>query len=157
MLYRWKQWDRLPPPPVRNFTIATLRGQLLVVGGEGKYRKSNKIHTFDEQLKQLPWVQTYPPMPSELAVPAAIGYHDHLIVAGGMSYWNYSYWMNDFNILDTASNKWQTAQPLPRAGYYNTVLIHDILYLVGQDTQTILRAHMPTLISGTKSGVGETL
>ena len=38
-----------------------------------------------------------------------------------------------------------------------TVLIEDTLYLVGQQTQTILRAHVPTLISGAKSGGWETL
>ena len=27
-------WDELPPPPVSNFTIATLSGRLLVVGGK---------------------------------------------------------------------------------------------------------------------------
>ena len=30
------QWAELPPPPVRKFTVATLRGQLLVVGGRDK-------------------------------------------------------------------------------------------------------------------------
>ena len=37
------------------------------------------------------------------------------------------------------------------------MLIEDTLYLVGQDTQTVLRAHVPTLISGAESGVWETL
>ena len=58
------------------------------------------------------------------------------------------------NILDTTSNKWKTAQPLPSTNDCNcTVLIEDTLYLVGQDTRTALRAHVPTLVSGVRSGV----
>ena len=41
--------------------------------------------------------------------------------------------------------------------YYYTVLIEDTIYLVGWDTQTVLRAHVPTLISGAESSVWETL
>ena len=63
------------------------------------------------------------------------------------------------NIIDTTSNKWKTAQPLPSTDYYCTVLVDTLhtLYLVGQRTQTVLRAHVPTLVSGAKSGVWETL
>ena len=44
------QWAELPPPPVCNFTIATLRGQLLVVGGKDKSanKKTNTVLTFIE-------------------------------------------------------------------------------------------------------------
>ena len=37
------------------------------------------------------------------------------------------------------------------------VLIQDTLHLESHGTQTVLRAHVPTLISGAKSGVWETL
>ena len=49
-------WDVLPPPPVGDFTIATLRGRLLVVGGQDKstYRKTNTIVTLDESSRMGP-------------------------------------------------------------------------------------------------------
>ena len=149
------QWTELPPPPVYNFTVATLRGQLLVVGGRDKstYKVTNTILTFDEHSQQ--WIQSHPAMPTALTLPAVIGYQDHLIVAGGCISKNNA--IPDMNILDTTSNKWKTAQPLPSTDDYYTVLIEDTLYLVGQDTQTVLRAHVPALISGAKSGVWETL
>ena len=149
------QWTALPPPPVEHFTIATLRGQLLVVGGMEKStnKVTNTILTFHEYSQQ--WIQSHPAMPTALTSPAVIEYQDHLIVAGG--YNQNGSRIPDVNILDTASNKWKTAQPLPSTDNYCTVLIEDTLYLVGQRTQTVLRAHVPTLVSGAKSGVWETL
>ena len=153
------QWTALPPPPVKSFTIATLQGQLLAVGGEDKStgktkdKKTSVILTFNTHSKQ--WVQTYPAMSTALSTPAVIGYKDHLIVAGGCNSHNNR--IPAVNILDTTSNEWKTAQPLPSIDYYYTVLIKDTMYLVGWDTQTVLRAHVPTLISGAESGVWETL
>ena len=93
-------------------------------------------------------------MPTALAFPAVIGYQDHLIIAGG---WNSSGdWTPDVNILDT-DKKWKTGQPLPSADNYRSVLIQDTMYLVGQHTKTVLQVHVPTLISGAKSSVWETL
>ena len=40
---------------------------------------------------------------------------------------------------------------------HSTVLIQNTLYLVGKYTRTVLQAHVPTLISGNKFGVWETL
>ena len=150
------QWTMVPHPPVEYFTIATLRDQLLIVGGKNKsmYKKTNTILTFDEHSQQ--WVQSYPAMPTALVHPAVIGYQDHLIVAGGE---NAEYKaIADVNILDVAIKKWNRSEPLPNTGIYLTVIYNKTMYLVGQDTQTFLRAHVPTLISGAnKSGVWETL
>ena len=150
------KWTELPPPPVKQFTVVTLRGQLLVVGGEDRSTRkkvTNTILTFDEHSQR--WIQSHPAMPTALTYPAALGYQDHLIVAGGRNSENSR--IPDVNILDTTSNKWKTAQPLPSTDRYCTVLIEDTLYLVGLSTQTVLRAHVPTLISGAKTDVWETL
>ncbi len=70
-------WDELPPPPVSNSTIATLRGRLLVVGGE----RRNTILTFDESSRK--WVQSLPRMPKALTFSAVVEYQNHLIIIGG--------------------------------------------------------------------------
>ena len=149
------KWTELPPPPVDYFTIATLRGKLLVVGGEDKSTgyNTNTILTFNEHSQR--WIQSHPAMPTALTYPAALGYQDHLIVAGG--YNSEDDRIPDVNIIDTTTNKWKTTQPLPSTDDYYTVLIEDTLYLVGHDTQPVLQAHVPTLISGPKSGVWETI
>ena len=149
------QWVELPPPPVECFTIATLRGQLLVVGGLDKSnnKTTNTILTFDEQTQE--WVQSYPPMPTKLAEVIAVGYQDHLIVASGKNSESNS--VARVNVLDTTTNEWRMAEPLPYLGTYHAVLTEDNIYLVGQYTQTVLRAHVPTLISGAESGGWECL
>ena len=143
------QWAELPSPPVDYFTIATLRGQLLIVGGKDMpiFKKTKTILTFDEHSQR--WIQSYPAMPTALTLPAVAVYQDHLIVAGEES--------TDVNILDATNSKWKKAQSLDSyRESFKTALIEDTLYLVGWNTQTVLRAHMPTLISGAKSGVWET-
>ena len=150
------KWTELPPPPVEYFTIATLKNcKLLAVGGRDKStgKNTNTILTFGEHSQR--WIQSHPAMPTALAIPAVMGYLDHLIVAGGVNSENNR--ISDVNILDTTSNKWKTAQPLPGTDRYYTVLIEDNMYLAGQYTLTVLRAHVPTLISGAKSDVWETL
>ena len=84
-----------------------------------------------------------------------IRYQDHLIVAGGENaeYRNIA----DINILDLTIKKWNKSEPLSNIHTYHIVIYNETMYLVGEDTQTVLRAHVPTLISGAKSGVWETL
>ncbi len=151
------QWDELPPPPVNYFTVATLRGQLLVVGGIDRrmsaQRRTNVILTFDESSQR--WLQSLPPLPMAVSYPTVVEYQDHLIVAGGGDSFNIK--TTDVNILDTTTNKWTTAQPFPNADDYNPCLIGDTLYLVGRDTKQVFRADVPSLISQASSGVWETV
>ena len=138
----YDQWAELPSPPVKSFTVAMLRGQLLIVGGENKstQKKTNTILTFNTQSKK--WVKTFT-MPTALTLPNVMGYQDHLIVAGGEN--TNKNRTSDVNILDTTSKKWKAVQPLPIISNYYSVLIEDTLYLVGLD-KAVLHAHVPTLI-----------
>ena len=90
-------------------------------------------------------------MPKALTVPAVVEYQNHLIVIRGVDSND-----ADVNILNT-SNKWITAEPLPRTDGYSTCLIGDTLYLVGQRTKEVFRAHVPSLISRASSGVWESV
>ncbi len=149
-------WSVLPPPPVNRFTIATLRCRLLVIGGVDKftYRKTNTIFIFDPSSRK--WVQPLPPMPKALTYPEVVVYQDYVIVNSG--YDSSHNLIADVNILDTTCNKWIAAEPLPRTGdNYSTCLIGDTLYLVGQVTKEVFRAHVPSLISRANSGVWESV
>ena len=138
-------WTALPPPTVNRFTIATLKDQLVLVGGTGKStrEKSNKIIVSDSQSQK--WVYHYPPMTTACDTPAAVRYRKYLIVTGGIN--SKIQRIPDVDILDTTSRKWVTAESLPSTDYYRSVLIEDTLYLVGYNTRVVLRAHVPTLIS----------
>ncbi len=147
-----ESWTEVPPPPVYDINVATLRGRLLVVGGWDKSseEKTDTILTFDER-----WFQSLPPMPKALTSPAVVGYQDHLIVIGGYDS-NHSE-LADVNILNTTSNKWIAAKPLPSVDIYRTCLIEDTLYLVGQTRNKAFRTHVPSLISRAKSGVWKSI
>ncbi len=71
---RSRQWVKLFP--LIWFTVATLRGQLLVVGGQEKStkEKANTILTFHERSRQ--WVKLFPPMPKALIVPEVVEYQN---------------------------------------------------------------------------------
>ena len=134
------QWTELPPPTVYNFTIVTLKGQLLLVGGEDKSTgdKTNTILTLNDHPQQ--WAQTnYPAMPTKYSDSMVSANQHHLIVVGG--YDTEGDIIPDVNILDITSNKWKTAQPLPSTDYYYTVLIEDILYLVDPNCTSSTCAH----------------
>ncbi len=148
-------WDVLPPPPVKYFTMGTLRGQLLVVGGLDKstYEKMNTILTFDESSRQ--WIQSLPRMLKALNFPAVVEYQNHLIIISGCD--SNGTRIADVNILNT-SNKWITAELIsPSTDVCSTCLIGDTLYLVGQYTKQVFRAHVPSLISRASSGVWESV
>ena len=126
--------------------------KLLAVGGRDKKNTrelSNRIFTFDESSKQ--WVQSY--MPLALDEPAVIGYQSYLIVAGGFN--SMFKWDANVNILDMASNKWISAQPLPRRNRYRPMVIQDTLYLLSTHGD-LLGTHIPSLIQG-KSDVWASL
>ena len=110
-------WDELPPPPVKHFTIATLIGRLLVVGGWNNENKDT-ILTFDEISQQ--WVQSLPRMPKPLIVPKVVVYQKCIIVIGVC---DSKGTIADVNVLDTTSNKWITAEPLPSTNNYEICLI----------------------------------
>ena len=143
-------WDMLPPPPLHSFIIATLKHQLVLVGGvdSSTDKVSNTITVWDSQSQQL--VQPYPPMVTARTFPAAVGYGVYLIVAGGCNSENER--IPDVNILDTTSSKWLTAESLPSTAYWRSILIEDTLYLVSYNTRVVLRAHVPTLISQAMHG-----
>ena len=142
-------WSELPQPSVRQFTIATLKGQLLVVGGEDEqYTATNTILTFDEPSQT--WIHSYPRLPSALTNPAVIGYQNDLIVAGGHS--SSGNKVVDVNILSVTKKMWPwvRACSLPNTDDYCTVLIEDTVFLVGQSTRSVqmLEAQTPGFISG---------
>ena len=96
--------------------------------------------------------QVISPHAKSINCARVVAYQNNLIVIGG--YGTNDRKIADVNILDTTSNKWITIEPLPNTNnHHRTCLIGDTLYLVRQLTKEVFRAHVPSLISGTSSGV----
>ena len=143
------KWSKLPTPPVGLFAMASLNGQLVLVGdvGDGE----GKILSVWEGARGG-WAQPYPAMPTERSNPAAVGYQYYLIVACG--YKNGG--VDTVEVLDGSSHRWYSAQPVPMGGCeMSSVVIGDHWYLSSNhwndNKSHIFTAHLPTLVSSAVS------
>ena len=140
------EWSELPKAPVREFSVTSLNGQLVLAGGgDISGDDVNTITVWDRGRSE--WVHPYPPMPTERSLSAAVGYQNYLIVACG---W---YERDIVEVLDSSSGRWYKAQSVPMRGHAMTsVVIGDCWYLSSfrgwKDGKThIFQVNLPTLIS----------
>ena len=139
-------WSKLPTSPVRGFAMASLKGQLILVGNHGD--GNDRITVWDSTSGG--WSHPYPAMPTGRSYSAAVGYQNYLIVACGHSD------MDSVEVLDSSSGKWYSAQSVPVGGYVlSSALIGDHWYLSSwrwiDGQRHIFCTHIPTLISSTMS------
>lgn len=150
------KWAELVPPTVQEFTVTTLKDRLLVVGGEESTsgKATDAILEFDE--KNRKWIPINPALQMPLYLPSAIGYENYLIVAGGHTSTTNARVPNVLT-LNMSSYQWKESEPLPSTDCCKMAIIDDTVYLIGQETRTVMCAHLPTLTSGAKSGVWKIL
>ena len=141
------EWSKLPTPLVGLYAMASLNGQLVLVGGDGE----GKILRVWEGARGG-WAQPYPAMPTGRSSSAAVGHQHYLIVACG--YKNGG--VDTVEVLDGSSHRWYSAQPVPMGGcVMSSVVIGDHWYLSSfywNDYKShIFTAHLPTLVSSAVS------
>jgi len=141
------EWSKLPTSPVKGFAMASLNGQLVLVGNhcEGD---DDRITVWDSTSGG--WGHPYPAMPSERSSSAAVGYQNCLIVACGFIE------RDTVEVMDSFSGRWYSTQPVPMGGYrMSSAVVGDHWYLSSQywedDQPHIFSAHLPTLISSATS------
>lgn len=150
------KWEELVPPNIEEFTIATLNNRLLVVGGEETKtgKATDIILEFDEDSRK--WIPINPTLPLPLYLPSVVGFENYLIVAGGHTSLTNSRVPN-VNTLNMSGCRWIASEPLPSTDCCKMVIIDNTVYLVGQETRTVMCANLKTLMSGVTSGVWEIL
>ena len=98
------QWREIETP-VEWFGMAVVNNQLLIIGGEDKEeRATNQVWALDSVSGA--WTQPFPAMPTARKWLSAVGYKRWVLVVGG-------YEERCVEVLDTATNKWCVATPLP--------------------------------------------
>ena len=127
------QWREIETP-VAWFGMAVVNNQLLIIGGEDeKYKPTNQVWALDSVSGA--WTQPFPAMSTVKDCPSAVGYKRWVLVVGEQ----FSYDMDDkvlrlercMEVLDTATNKWYVATPLPdNVSYPSLTVIQDTLYVV---------------------------
>ena len=139
-------WSELPRSPVEGFAMTSLNGQLVLAGG---YGNDARITVWDSSCSE--WVHPYPPMPTGLPLPVAMGYQNYFIVACGLMH------KSEVEVLDSSSGRWYSAQPVPVGGHrMSSVVVGDHWYLstfVGwkDKKEHIFWTHFPTLTSSATS------
>ena len=139
------EWSKLPTSPVSGFAMASLNGQLVLVGNHCTGDK-DRITVWDSTSGG--WGHPYPAMPTGRSTSAAVGYQNSLIVACGFT----DSAVDTVEVLDSSSGRWYSAQPVPMGGdEMSSTVVGDHWYLSSRNWKDgqphIFSAHLPTLIS----------
>lgn len=121
------EWGFLDRCPVRFFSLTILNSQLVLAGGYDNNGASRVVLAWNTDLRR--WTPRYPNMPTARMLPAAIGYRQYLVVAGGTTR---ELIMDVVEVLNTTSEQWFRATPLPFSTRQPTVsVIGETLFLLG--------------------------
>ena len=116
------QWREIVTP-VAGFGMAVVDNQLLIIGGvddDGRY--TNQVWALDSASGA--WKQPFPAMPTARWWLSAVGYKRWMLVVGGDG-------QRCVEVLDTTTNKWHVATPLPDDAFHPSLtVIQDTLYVV---------------------------
>ena len=107
---------------VQYFGMTIANNQLIIIGGR-ECGPTKKVWVLDSVSGT--WTQPFNAMPTPRSWPSAVGYKRWVLVVGGVS-------TRCVEVLDTASNKWYVATPLPcDAKQPSLTVIQDTLHIVG--------------------------
>ena len=131
------QWREIVTPG-REFGMAVVNNQLLIIGGmDEEDRVTNQVWALDSASGD--WKQPFPAMPTAREWLSAVGYKRWVLVVGGDE-------KRCVEVLDTATNKWYVATPLPDDVFHPSLtVIQDTLYVVWGHSAVSLS--IPILIS----------
>ena len=131
------QWREIVTP-VAFFGMAVVNNQLLIIGGvDEEDSVTNQVWALDSASGA--WKQPFPAMPTARWLMSAVGYKRWVLVVGGDE-------ERCVEVLDTATNKWYVATPLPDdAPRPSLTVIQDTLYVVWGHSAISLS--IPILIS----------
>ena len=133
MVYDHQQdsFDTLPPYTYKNFSMAIVNNQLVLVGGRDvQTRKvTNKLAVWNEESRK--WTHPLPPMTTACTSSSVTSYNNRwLVVMAGVGDRTE---LSRVDILDTTeSGQWYHAAPLPQTCHrVATVTIGIMFYLLG--------------------------
>ena len=108
--YSTEKWSDLPQCPYSNSGLAIIDSELTTVGGrDGRYRTTNKLFT----LRQMKWVEKYPPMNTAHYRPAVVSTSDgdYLVVIGGRD--GGGRWTATVELFQVKNRRWHKLTDLP--------------------------------------------
>ena len=147
-----QKWHQLSVYIARDFAMAVISNQLLLVGGcDCLYCDTDLLGVWEASCRK--WTHPYIPMPTPRRNPSAIVYKRWLIVAGGLSIKNT---LSTVEVLDVSSNQWHTAPPTPNPwSAMKSVILGNMWYVMGGHfrfpTDMVYSVSLPALVSQIRS------
>ena len=125
-----KKWEPLPPRPYRNSSLVMIDGALTTVGGEEKGSAcTDKLFT----LRQMQWVEEYPPMNTarfEAAVVSSSDGHYVFVIGGNVG----DLWITTVELFLVQCKQWHklTSLRLPHP-YPSATICGNQIFVVGEE------------------------
>ncbi len=132
------KWIRLPECSQCYFSLAVVKGQVVVIGGiQGCQAEGGPVNTLKSLAPNKIWDEYLPPMPTKRAFAASITTSDHLVVAGGGETPN-SEGLSVVEVLLLGDMRWSTAISLPTlARFPQLVTMDSSVYLFNADSNRV--------------------
>ena len=140
------QWSCLPRYTYMRFAMTVINNHLILVGGNSPstWKATKKLAAFDPETQK--WTYT-PSMPTPRYWPAVATYDIWLLVAGGYS--RTCYGLATVELLNTSTNQWMSASPLPiQCNYMTSAIAQNNWYLI-TNSKEVYRVSLPDIVSQT--------
>ena len=134
------------------YAMTTLNNQLLVAGGQKKYKRTDEILLLDTTDSLRKRLKYYNKMTLPRSCATAAGHQGMLIITGGED--NNGKMLSSTEMFDSNNNQWYACSNLPQPHYQlQSVIVDNTLYLLGgldksiKTSQVVFIAPLDTLSS----------
>ena len=143
-------WGSLQKLDRQKFALASYRDELVVIGGETPKRMPLQSAEYHNSLRiwdKNTWKESYPAMKTPRMQPSAVGYGDHLIVAGGKN----KDPLDSVEVFSGRNNQWYSAFTTMPAKIYSatSTVFEESWYIMGGSGQkkAVYQVRLDSLIS----------
>lgn len=121
-----RKWTTLPPYTARDFAMAAVKNQLVLVGG---WKHSGVVTKVVGVWDREAWAHVYPEMLTARSLCTAIVYSKWLVVAGGVAGAGY---LSCVEVLDTDTSQWSAGPSTPIPWHsMKAALVGETAYFMG--------------------------
>ena len=146
-------WSSLPITPYYTFSLALVKGWFTIIGGVAVISSvvSSALASFEEKTKK--WCHKFPAMPTGRCAASAISTNEYLVVAGGLSYSDYTH-LDIVEVLDLLTLTWAKSDPVPKPSAFMSITVcsvTDRIYMFGGLTRqggvgSVWSCNIPNLV-----------
>ena len=137
-------WSCLTKYQYRYFAMTIINHNLTLVGGRNDRKVTNQLVVYNPSSQD--WTCCYHPMPTPCWNSAVLMYDIWLLVAGGYVVGRD---LATVELLNTSTNQWLAASPLPTpCGYLKLAILQEYLYVV-MNRKQVFCVSLPDIISQT--------